>query len=148
MIWWDYLFEIFTNTTTFTLRPWTQFSRMGNVRSNLWSHFASVCRYWPEGLRPKIAQQSYVNVIHKILVNNVKLGFTFTASKQENEQKNSLLKQKCKTIQFMEKPETWPRPANRNCMPEIFLLSGKRDLWKNFSRLLATFRPNYHWQLL
>lgn len=58
--------------------------------------------------------------------------------------KNSLLKQKCKTIQFMEKPETWPRPANRNCMPEIFLLSGKRDLWKNFSRLLATFRPNYH----
>ena len=44
----------------------------------------------------------------------------------------------------MEKPETWPRPANRNCMPEIFLLSGKRDLWKNFSRLLATFRPNYH----
>ena len=125
----------------------TMSSIFRNGKCDLWSHFESVCRYWPEGLRPKIAQQSYVNVIHKNLLNNVK--FKVKASKQENwTKKNSLLKQKCKTIQFMEKPETWPRPANRNCMPEIFLLSGKRDLWKNFSRLLATFRPNYHWQLL
>ena len=70
------------------LHTQTMNSIFRNGKCDLWSHFESVCRYWPEGLRPKIAQQSYVNVIHKNLINNVKLGSTFiTASKQKIEQK-------------------------------------------------------------
>ena len=91
MIWWDYLFEIFTNTTTLhsdhelNFQEWEVGEVTFEVILRVFVDIGQKCRG-----RPKIAQQSYV--IHRNLANNINLGSTATASKQENWTKSSLLK--------------------------------------------------------